>query len=245
MTIRKNKHMNSKIISYIRPHIKSRIKHSRNLTTTLMPGQKKGFKCPFILSTTIGLTIVTGLCGSKLYLESQKPKSEKINIVFDLDETLVVTKYKKKHERTNSINKPKPLLSSNNYYIWIRPYVHTTLYVLSQFANLHLFTRGTQDYADDVCKLTGIDHYFDSKLYREHCEKHGKDLLKISHNLTKSVLVDNLLTNKLDGQNFYHIPDYEASNKLDTEMLKLMWHFINYILFFNTSVAVQLSVPKN
>lgn len=173
--------------------------------------------------------------GSKLYNIHKKPDNEKFNIVFDLDDTLVITNKKYRMDKTNLSNKGKYMVTSDKkYYVWPRPFVVPVLSCLSCFANLHLFTRATNDYADNVCDLIGIGQYLKIKLYREECEKGGKDLTKISNinntDPNKSILVDNLSNNKVGDQHFYHITEFEASNKYDTELLSLLYHMLKTIL---------------
>ncbi len=163
----------------------------------------------------------------KLYYVHKLPESKKLNLVFDLDDTLIVTKKKSKMDRSNLSNKMKHVESSDGkYYIWPRPYISPVLHCLSYFTNLHLFTRATKPYTDDICNKIKINEYFKTKLYREDCDNFGKNLTKINSDTSRSLLIDNLNNNRVDEQNFYHMPEFEASNKNDTELLKFLCHIL-------------------
>ena len=170
----------------------------------------------------------TGITLHALY---KKPESDKLNIVFDLDETLITSKKKSKMEKSNLENKgPFIVTNDNNYYVWPRPFVVPVVHYLSYFANVYVFTRATKDYTDDICQKVGIDKYIKGYFYRDQCDKKGKNLTKINVDINKSILIDNLSHNKFDDQHFYHIPEYEPSNLFDIELLKVLCHITKRIL---------------
>lgn len=96
------------------------------------------------------LSIGTGTCTSiSLYSyinhKSKQDSAKKLNIIFDLDETIIHTD---KITNYNNINKkyilsPEPLEIMGNRKIWIRPYVYNVIPILSKFNNLFLFTKAT------------------------------------------------------------------------------------------------------
>lgn len=189
----------------------------------------KNTKKLFIFTTILSACCL-GWTAGKLYLVSQKSNTDKLNIAFDLDDTLIISKRKTKADKSNLSNKENFYVSTDEkYYIWVRPYTVPVLHCLSYFTNMYLFTKASEDYANDICKITGIDKYFKKKLYKNMCNNEGKNLEKIGCDIKKTILVDNLYTNRFNNQNFYHIPEYEASNKNDIEMIKLLFHVIKKI----------------
>lgn len=158
--------------------------------------------------------------------ERCKPESKKMNIVFDLDETLVVTKRKNKCDDLNLSNKPKYFVSSDQKrYIWPRPYLKSVLFSLSHISNIYLFTKATKEYTDDICDQLKINHFFKNKFYKNDFDN-GKNLNILKKNPDLSILVDNLKSNSVLDQNFYHIPEYEPSNTTDTELLVFLYQVI-------------------
>ena len=122
---------------------------------------------------------------------------------------------------------------NDSYCVWLRPGAGTILSLLSKFNNVHLLTRSTQDYVDDLMTGFGIESHFKIKKYRESCGE-CKDLKTIvdmdrSIHIDRSILIDDLKSNNCVGQNFYHIPRYTMYVKHDYEMVKLFL----YILWIN------------
>ncbi len=93
--------------------------------------------------------------------------SKKLNIIFDLDNTLIMSLEKKRYE--NIIHPHKPDLDLKHRVVWIRPWVRPVLGVLDKFTNLYLFTKAEQGYADEILNLSGLDKYFKSCKYKPDC----------------------------------------------------------------------------
>jgi hypothetical protein len=188
-----------------------------------------------------------------------------LNIVFDLDNTLIMSLDKKKFEHMNVTH--KPIIHLTNRVVWIRPWVIPVIYILSKFCKLYLFTKAEQSYADQIIKhkQLGIAQYFVDCKYKLDCVKHkdigqfspsykklveystmlkklekikekNRDVIKLkskiymsikSHQsklskfINRTVLVDDKISNKLDGQIFYHIHYYQFGMNYDISMLKL------------------------
>jgi len=112
--------------------------------------------------------------------------SKPLNIVFDLDNTLIMSLDKQKFEHMNITHKPTIYLS--NRVIWIRPFVIPVLYVLSKFCKLYLFTKAKQSYADQIIKhkQLGIAQYFIDCKYKLDCINH-KDIGQFSSSYKKLI----------------------------------------------------------
>jgi hypothetical protein len=93
--------------------------------------------------------------------------SKKLNVIFDLDNTLIMSLEKKKY--TNIVHSHKPDLILENRVVWIRPWVRPVIFVLDKFTNLYLFTRAEKRYADEILKMSGLVHYFKTCKYKPDC----------------------------------------------------------------------------
>lgn len=166
------------------------------------------------LYKAISKSVIVGSLGSYVYWYHLTRKSEKINLVFDLDHTLIRSKSSEQLEYLN-IKKPAFYIMNNEYCVWTRPY-YRILNWLNKITNLHLFTAATQDYADEIVDNM-YDDIFKTRLYRESCPEY-KDLSLIHDN---SILVDDKSYNQYNNQKFYHIKQYDINNHYDIELLKL------------------------
>jgi TFIIF-interacting CTD phosphatase-like protein len=154
--------------------------------------------------------------------------NKKINLVLDMDETLLYTCKKDKHEQINKSNIHGKPIESENYMIYPRPYLHLWLDYTSKIANLYLITRGKKEYAERVLKDLQIDNYFIEKKYREDISTDCKDLKILfgSRDISNSILIDDLKSNQCKNQNFYHIPKYNMFVKNDYELIKLFLYIL-------------------
>ncbi len=182
-----------------------------------------------ICSYFFGLTIVkVGSIYSYITIKSNK--SNKFNLVFDLDETLIHTEKISNYSEYNKSNLLKPEPSEiTNRYIWTRPFVSSILPILSKFNNIYLFTKATKPYTDEILSKTNLDQYIKEKKYREDCKNTCKDLNKFLINLDSSLLIDDKISNSCDGQKFYHIPRFNLYVQKDYEFVKLFY----YVLWLN------------
>jgi TFIIF-interacting CTD phosphatase-like protein len=181
--------------------------------------------------TVIAATNVIGIC---LYIQYKQNSANKLNIVFDLDETIVhtdkinnITNYNKKNISSPDIKHLETPTSQRQ--VWVRPFVISLLPVIAKFNNLYLFTKATKPYADTILEQTNLSKYFKEKKYRDSCEKTCKDLEKLNLDVNLSVLIDDKLTNKCDKQNFYHIPRFNYYVRYDYEFIKVF----GFILWLN------------
>jgi len=93
--------------------------------------------------------------------------AKKLNVIFDLDNTLIMSLEKRKY--ANIVHSHKPDLILENRVVWIRPWVRPVLYILEKFTNLYLFTHAEQTYADEILKKFGLVNYFKTCKYKPDC----------------------------------------------------------------------------
>jgi hypothetical protein len=101
-----------------------------------------------------------------------KKNKKKINVIFDLDNTLIISMEKNKYSNLNISHKPTILnlrssLISTTRVVWARPMVSTVLYLLNKFTNIYLYTHAEKTYADNILLQLNIDEYFKDCRYRE------------------------------------------------------------------------------
>lgn len=190
---------------------------------------------------TKNLSIFTTInfIGIYCYIQYKKKSLSKLNIILDLDETIVHTDKQNNFNNFNKSNITKPESVELSYTsttntisyraLWIRPGVNLLLPIISQFNNLYLFTKATKPYTDEILSKTNLDKYFMDKKYRDECHGTCKDLKKFNIDTTKSILIDDKLSNRCGKQNFYHIPRFNYYIKYDYEFFKLF----GYILWLN------------
>lgn len=155
-------------------------------------------------------------------------KTKKLNIVLDMDETLLHTYRKDKYNDYNNSNLNKSSIESEHHVIFPRPFLHSFLFYTSKFANLYLMTKSTRKHADIILEKLEIQDYFIKKKYREDLTHHCKDLgLLIDRNqITKSILIDDKKSNQCENQELYHIPKYTMYVKYDYELVKLFFYLL-------------------
>lgn len=200
-----------------------------------------------LVGTLFGTLFISSL-GLFYYIDikSNHIQKNKLNIIFDLDETIIHTDKLVNYNNLNKSNITTPSYYEiySNRKIWIRPYVQTIIPILAKFNNLYLFTKATEPYTNDILIKTNFDKYFIEKKYRTDCENTCKNInkfLELVHNEKNTILVDDKITNKCDGQNFYHIPKFNYFVKNDIEILKLFC----YILWLNIKTDFELKLNKN
>ena len=160
------------------------------------------------------------------------PENKKLNLVFDLDNTLICsTKYER--IKNTKIYKQDYVYDDNydsedkKYYVWKRPYSYQIVKFLSLFNNLHLYTRVKKNYADNILENIFPKIEFKNKLYREDMVNNGKDLDKIKGNDDMKIIFDDKKNNYVNkNNNFYHIRYYGYSNNNDKELFNVMFFVI-------------------
>ncbi len=156
-------------------------------------------------------------------------KSNKnLNVVLDMDETLLHTCRKDKfYDHNNSNTNTKPI-ESETHVIFTRPFLYSFLYLTSKIGNLYLMTKGTKKYAESVIGTLDIDKYFIEKKYREDLTSECKDLKLLLNDtkLSNSILIDDKKSNQCVNQELYHIPKYNMYVKYDYELVKLFFYLL-------------------
>lgn len=182
--------------------------------------------CGTSLCTILGITTVT-------QYKSILSEKDKLNLVFDIDSTIIYTKKKKMVENVNNnfMKQPNYIFESdyqdNIYWTWRRPFSKFVLTYLSKFNNMYIFTASSQNYADPILNNLFENINFKQKLYKDDVEnniddKEGKNLDKFKFDNNNSILIDDNKSNHINkNNNFYHIYPYSYLNKYDYEMIKL------------------------
>lgn len=194
----------------------------------------------FYISIGTGLSSSLSLYGY-IYYKSKLDTKSKLNIIFDLDGTIIHTDKIINYNNMNKKNilKPEPLEIIGDRKIWIRPYVYRVIPILSKFNNLFLFTKATEPYTNDILTKTNLNQYFIDKKYREDCKCICKNFLKFNLSnmiVSNTLLVDDKFSNKCEGQNFYLISKFNYYQHNDTEIIKLFLH----ILYLNIKKDLYL-----
>ena len=189
--------------------------------------------------------VTTGTLGTYIYYKSNQPAEAKLNLIFDLDETLILADLVAKSqvdpvERSNK-NDPNNRTSpntiakfSNNrnqesvYNVWYRPFAICTVRLLSKFNNIYLYTAATKNYADRITDEMFPENIFQGKYYRDSLVNNKKDLSVVKTPGNNKILIDDRLKNNVLGQNFYHIPPFKGN--FDFEMVKLFCVVVKYNL---------------
>lgn len=173
--------------------------------------------------------------GGLTFYKYIQPDQNKLNLVFDIDSTIIHSKTTDQIDNINKqlLNSPnlKFMLDEYTYHTWKRPYSYFTLKLLSKFTNLYIFTAADKEYADIILNNIYPDIKFKNKLYREQALE-GKDLdiFKLDNN--KTILIDDNYSNHINkSNNFYHIYPYNFLTKCDIEMLKLLYFTLGANLF--------------
>lgn len=200
-------------------------------------------KIKTLFKITIGIPIFS-LSGLYTYIEykskSNSPNKPKLNIIFDLDETLIYTDKTTNYLNYNHSNMLEPEIYeiTTNRKIWIRNGLFPLIPILAKFNDLYLFTKATQPYTQDILEKTNLDKYFIDKKYREDCKNQCKNIDKFNL-ITYSLLVDDKISNQCKGHNIYHIPKFNSWTKYDIELYKL---FV-WIVWLN--ILIDLKIHKN
>lgn len=160
---------------------------------------------------------------------------DKLNIVFDLDHTLIHSKvtYDYNSQNNKIFRNPSTTIRLNSdknpndyyeYHVFERPFSKFVLSQLSKFTKLHLYTASVPEYADEILDKCYNDIPFEQRFYRVNCNNHQKNLDLIQ--AKRKILVDDRKYCHIEGQNFYHIPPYYFYNNTDIEMIKLFYKML-------------------
>ena len=121
--------------------------------------------------SSIGL--LGGFCGGYHIKKRLTENRENIHIVLDIDHTLL---HSLKTKNSNKLGDQNGMLDSEpdfqidlGYDVRLRRFLYPTLMILNKVGNVHAFTMGTKDYADQILeKMDPNKEYFDLVFDRSH-----------------------------------------------------------------------------
>ena len=182
----------------------------------------------FVKYLTIGSIGSLG-CLNLLYFY-KVDKKDRINLIFDLDETLINAKRSKNIQKYNMsglskhhhiyiskddetyephelVKETKIISKQKSYLVWKRPFLNLVFLILSKYNNLYLLTRGGNEYATNICDGIGISDYFIEKKFRsdilsynEKNNSNGKNLKMFENINVKNSIL-------IDDLNTNHVDD--------------------------------------
>ncbi|XP_023639664.1 CTD nuclear envelope phosphatase 1 homolog isoform X3 [Capsella rubella] len=221
--------------------------HHSLLSTS--PSNKDGFKPLSVIDLpeiTAEPPLSVEIASARTSTERQVSTIQKLTVVLDLDETLV-SAYETSSlpaalrkqaieaglkwfelECVSSTKECNGKPKTSYVTVFERPGLHEFLEQLSQFANLILFTAALEDYARPLVDRIDTQHVLNHRLYRPSTvttqyRDHVKDLLCVSKNMYRTVIVDNnpfcFLLQPLNG-----IPcdSFTAEQPNDTQLLDVV-----------------------
>ncbi|XP_015079999.1 CTD nuclear envelope phosphatase 1 homolog [Solanum pennellii] len=195
----------------------------------------------------------TPLTVSTLQIAAGTNGEQRLTVVLDLDETLVCA-YETSSlpnivrtqateaglkwfelECTSSDKECEGKPKINYVTVFERPGLHEFLKELSEFANLVLFTAGLEGYARPLVDKIDVGNRFSLRLYRPSTisteyREHVKDLVCISKDLSRIVIVDNnpfsFLLQPLNG-----IPciPFSAGQPHDIQLLEVILPLLKHL----------------
>jgi len=178
------------------------------------------------------------------YLKKNK-KTKRLNLIFDLDNTLIMSMEINKYNSMNISHKPeitylKSSSSSNVRVVWVRPMLRIVLYLLNKITNIYLYTRSEKYYAKCVLKNLKIDKYFINCKYKEDCYD-TKDV-KIFYPKIKKIFDLEKNINKLSRlYNIDNIAD-ETKNKIKIFESELKKSLEEYKVLMNDFVSASVLI---
>ena len=150
---------------------------------------------------------------------------KRLNIIFDLDNTLIMSLDKTKYVRMNNSHKPDIDLSTR--VVWLRPWVHQVLWIMNKFCNIYLFTKAEKYYADTILSGFGIEHYFKSCKYKQDCGIDNKDIRCFSSSYDKLIeILKNVIIDKI--KNYQTISTNDDIPKCD-DTYQIVMNTLNQI----------------
>jgi len=144
------------------------------------------------IKTTI-TKIITCNCKNKSEKYNLKSYEElsfdkKINVILDLDSTLIYSSLAKIDNIKDYI------LLNKQLFVYKRPYLNKFLNEISQYCDLTIYTSASKDYADQIINFIDKNRVITQRYYRNHCVKkndlHIKDVSKFSLDEKKLVIID-------------------------------------------------------
>ena len=155
--------------------------------------------------------------------QQELPKPAKLQVILDLDLTLIQSVWRGEKEG-QEVSPLVKHLEFNDYKLFLRPGAIEFIESLSEFATISVFTAGIRKYAEDVLSVVDPRGLIKKRLYREHCgldnkfRQQIKDVSMITEHLERLVIVDdNPRYLGLDGStaNIYKIKPFSFTKADD------------------------------
>jgi len=125
---------------------------------------------------------------SRYKIFEEVSKEKKINIVLDLDSTLIYSSFSKIDDIKDYI------LLNKQLYVYKRPYLNKFLNEISQYSELSIYTSASKEYADQIINFIDKNKVISQRFYRSSCVKkndiHVKDVSKFFFDEKRLVIVD-------------------------------------------------------
>jgi hypothetical protein len=189
--------------------------------------------------------IVLPLIGiARKYFKKNK-NIKKLNLIFDLDNTLIISMEINKYNNMNISHKPeitylKSSSTSNTRVVWIRPMLRFVLYLLNKITNIYLYTRSEKRYAKCVLKNLKIDHYFINCKYKEDCY-YTKDIRIFYPKIEKIFELEKYI-NKLNRLYYIDNLSEETKNKIIIIESKLKKSLEKYKILMNDFISASILI---
>ena len=97
-----------------------------------------------------------------------KTKNKKLNIIFDMDETLLTYKDNEYFKYYNKNSYKTSDYELKDGYVVIRPFVKNLLPIMAKYNNLYLFTKGSKSYANEILGTCNMKSLFNKIITREN-----------------------------------------------------------------------------
>lgn len=182
---------------------------------------------------------------SPLIIISKKYLKKKLNLIFDLDNTLIVSLEINKYNSLNIYHQPdikylKSSTKSKIRVVWCRPMLKFTLYLLNKFTNIYLYTRSNKDYAIAILKSIDIEKYFIDSKYKEDCFN-NKDM-RIFYPEYKKIKKLEKNIKKLDKLRLIDNISEKIIIKIDLSKIKLKKILEKHLLLMNNFVSRSILI---
>ncbi len=172
--------------------------------------------------TALSTSFIGSIVG---YIYSLQYRKDKIELVCDLDNTLI---HARRRSIDNNVSNIRPcdlvIVTDNTIYdLWKRPFASGFLNFMARITHLHLFTTTNADYTTRILRYTRWRRHFISvTTYDDLSESQRKADCKDLSWITSypALLIDDKARNRCKGQPFYHIPQYKCFMQHDYELVK-------------------------
>ena len=114
--------------------------------------------------------------------------TKKINLIVDLDNTLIFSTANKIENAKNYI------IMDNKFFVYKRPHLENFLNSVSQFCDIYIYTAATKEYADKIIDYVDKNKLILGRYYRQDCLYIGntyyKDVSRFSFEEKRLIIID-------------------------------------------------------